>query len=78
MSEIGSSHLYRPLEAAELLAVSVDTLARWRRNGTGPRFLKFGRGRTAVIRYRQQDIDDFVQDSLRCSTSDTGDGLTPN
>jgi predicted site-specific integrase-resolvase len=78
MSKTGSNHLYRPVEAAELLLVSADTLARWRRNGTGPRFLKFGRGRTAVIRYRQQDIEDFVQDSLRCSTSDLGDVLTPN
>lgn len=66
----------RPLQTANQVAVqltiTIDTLARWRRLGKGPKFLKFGRGRSAVVRYRPEDVDAFVKASLLTSTSDTG------
>ena len=39
-------------QAARLLSLSHRTLQAWRRTGSGPSFIKFGR----AIRYRQQDI----------------------
>ena len=52
--------------AAHLLGVSVRTLERHRVAGTGPRFARIGR----LIRYRQQDLADFVDCNLRISTSE--------
>ena len=43
-----------------------------RRDGRGPRFLKAGRGRTARIFYRPEDIERWISDNLHQSTSDPG------
>jgi excisionase family DNA binding protein len=57
--------------AAKLLNLSVRTLERHRVAGTGPRFARLGR----LVRYRQSDIDEWVQSSLRTSTSDPTQNL---
>lgn len=49
-------------------------LERARISGGGPRFLKTGRGRTAKIYYRAQDIEAWIADQFRTSTSDRGQG----
>jgi predicted DNA-binding transcriptional regulator AlpA len=59
-------------EAATLLGVSTRTLERHRVTGTGPRFTKLGR----LVRYRQQDLADFVDRNLHTSTSE--ESLTAN
>lgn len=53
-------------EAAEVLRLQKNTLEVWRCTGKGPRFTRFGR----AIRYRQVDLDKFIQDNLHCNTSD--------
>jgi excisionase family DNA binding protein len=45
-------------EVAELLKVSVGTLRRWRREGTGPPALRLGRG----VRYLRRDLDAWAKD----------------
>ena len=45
--------------------VSERTLQRWRLEGIGPKFLKLGR----LVRYRQSDLDRWVDAQLRTSTS---------
>jgi predicted DNA-binding transcriptional regulator AlpA len=52
-------------QAARILGLSVRTLERHRVAGTGPRFARLGR----LIRYRQSDLTDWVDGSLRTSTS---------
>lgn len=52
--------------AAEYLALSASTLNKWRIRGEGPRFLKLGR---AVV-YRSQDLDDWLSQNIRRSTSE--------
>ena len=52
-------------EAAEYLNIKRNTLEVWRIKGGGPNFCKFGR----TVRYRKQDLDDFVEQSLVKSTS---------
>jgi len=52
-------------EAAGILRVSVTSLRRWRRQGAGPMFRKLGR----TVRYRPNDLSDFVASAGRMSTS---------
>ncbi|HVI85520.1 MAG TPA: helix-turn-helix domain-containing protein [bacterium] len=43
-------------EAAGILRISVTSLRRWRREGSGPVYRKLGR----AVRYRPNDLSDFV------------------
>ena len=54
-------------EAAGILRVSLTSLRRWRRQGSGPVFRKLGR----TVRYRPNDLSDFVASAGRVSTSNT-------
>jgi len=49
-------------QAATLLHQSLSTLRRWRRQGNGPAFVRFGR----LIFYQPQDLEEFV-DAHRCN-----------
>lgn len=51
-------------EAAARLGVKPNTLAKWRMQGRGPRFVKIGR----LVRYDDADIDAFLEQSKRSST----------
>lgn len=53
-------------QAGDWLGVSVRTLQRWRLEGIGPRFRKLGR----LVRYHQSDLEEFIANSARTSTSD--------
>jgi hypothetical protein len=55
-------------EVARILRVSVTSLRRWRREGRGPIYRKLGR----TVRYRSNDLSDFVASAGRVSTSGTG------
>jgi hypothetical protein len=55
-------------EAARILRVSLASLRRWRRQGSGPVYRKLGR----TVRYRASDLSDFVASARRMSTSNTG------
>ena len=55
-------------ETARFLKLKVKTLQAWRCRGDGPRFLKLGR----AVRYRLSDIEAFVNERTRTSTSDPG------
>jgi hypothetical protein len=55
-------------EAAGILRVSLTSLRRWRRLGCGPVYRKLGR----TVRYRANDLSDFVASAGRMSTSSTG------
>lgn len=67
-----NSKLLKASIVAAMLDVSEDTLNRWRQRGTGPKFCKFARNRQAIVRYRLEDVEAFIEASLRCSTSDSG------
>lgn len=53
-------------EAAEYLGLKSATLNKWRCYGEGPPFIKVGR----LVRYRLSDLDAFLMDRIRNSTSD--------
>lgn len=50
--------------AAEFLGQSVRTLQKWRYQGIGPRYLKYGTGRPASVRYLRSDLEAFRTASL--------------
>jgi hypothetical protein len=54
--------------AAEFLSVSTRTLEGWRLTGGGPKFVRLSK---RAVRYRLQDLERFVVERLRNSTSDT-------
>jgi len=64
--------LLRPVEVARLLSISLDTLARWRIEGRGPRYVKLGVGRKASVRYPQDAVDAFLQDPAGDASSNRG------
>ena len=54
-------------EAAQYLSVSPKSLETWRTRGGGPRFVRL---RSRAIRYRLNDLTEFVEQGIRASTSD--------
>jgi excisionase family DNA binding protein len=52
-------------EAARIFGISERTLERHRTAGTGPLFVRIGR----LVRYREQDLQDWIGRSVRSSTS---------
>ena len=64
----GIDPLLTVCETAEILRCSVHSLNKWRLTGNGPRFVRVG----SRVRYRRSAIADFIENSTRASTSDTG------
>lgn len=50
--------------AAAELGVEVKTMQKWRREGRGPRWMKYGPGRAAAVRYRRSDLEEFKRSSV--------------
>jgi len=55
-------------ELAELTGLSVRTIQKNRRTGSGIRFRKLG----SAVRYAMCDVDAYLEASVRRSTSDPG------
>jgi len=49
--------LLTPIEAAKFLGVSVETLAQWRSQFRGPRYIKL---ECRLIRYRLSDLEVYL------------------
>lgn len=58
-------------EAAMYVRLGKPTLERLRLKGDGPKFCKLG----SAVRYRQTDLDDWLESRLVRSTSETLGGL---
>ena len=61
--------LLTEIEAAEYLQLTRRALQAWRCQGKGPKFVKIS---ARAVRYRQGDLEQWVEDRLRSSTSDPG------
>ncbi len=61
-------HLLNQREAAAVLRLSERTLERFRLSGDGPLYVKAGRR----VAYRHEDLDRWVSDRVRTSTSERG------
>lgn len=62
--KIGVEATIREKEAAKLLGISVSTLRRWRRVGSGPLYRKLN----GAVRYTALDLQSFVDARVRVST----------
>ena len=58
--------MLRTKDAAKYLDVSKYTLEAWRCQGGGPAFIKMKK----AVRYRQEDLDAFLNSNIRTSTSE--------
>ena len=58
------------LQTAAILGLSARTLDRYRINGEGPPYYKFGQR----VRYARNDVDDWARACRRYCTSDDDDG----
>lgn len=59
-------------EAARYLGLEAEsTLAAWAARGFGPSWSKYGTGRTAAVRYKRRDLDEFI---ARCTTATSAQG----
>lgn len=56
--------MLRTTEAARYIGLRKSTLEAWRVRGDGPVFLKLGK----AVRYREQDLDDFLM-ARRCTST---------
>ena len=56
---------HRTPSAASYLGISRRTLEKWRVVGGGPPFAKLG----GVVVYDERDLEEFVRERLRSSTS---------
>lgn len=65
-THVGSKNYLTTEEAARFLNMSPATLAKWRTNGGGPRFRKFGR----AARYALSDLEAYVGQRGFDSTSE--------
>lgn len=54
-------------ETAAQLRIQPQTLRKWRLTGEGLKFVRLKRG---LIRYRQADVDTFIERGLCTSTSE--------
>lgn len=60
---------YDTAQAANILGISPRTLERWRLEGKGPTFRKFGKRAL----YTELDLIEWSDAQRRTSTSDTGE-----
>lgn len=61
------SELLTPNEAARIVRLSPNTLAKWRHYGTGPKFVKVG---TRRVLYLKCELDAWLAERGRQSTSE--------
>ena len=66
---IQKPYLLTEKEVAKMLGFSVRTCQAWRARGGGPRFVKIS---SRCVRYRREDLDTWIEERLRRSTSDDG------
>lgn len=52
-------------QAAEYLAVSEATLARWACERQGPPFVKIGEGPNAHVRYPSDLMDEYIESRMK-------------
>ncbi len=61
--------LLRQKEVAQILNLSPRTLEAWRHRGGGPRYLLLT---PRCVRYKKSDLNQFMEERVRTSTSDRG------
>ena len=58
------ARFFTPAELETAYRIPVATAAKWRWNGSGPAFVKFG----AKVLYRQSDVEAWIASKVRTCT----------
>ena len=69
LAEVKRRKLYTTAEISQIFGLHPSLLARKRADGSGPKYFKSGRGKTAVVRYRISELDDWIDAQMLSSTS---------
>tara|TARA_R110000868_G_scaffold104453_4_gene287609 strand:- start:13769 stop:13975 length:207 start_codon:yes stop_codon:yes gene_type:complete len=54
---------------SELIGIKAPTLRKWRWEGKGPKFVKFG----CRVMYNMKDVETYIAEQTRRSTVDVGE-----
>ena len=60
--------LFTEPQAARFLNFTPRCLQAWRQRGGGPKFIRIS---SRAIRYRKSDLDDWIDEKIKSSTSET-------
>ncbi|MCW8918733.1 MAG: helix-turn-helix domain-containing protein [Gammaproteobacteria bacterium] len=71
-----SNKKFTTKQAAEYLGVSTAFLERDRWAGARIPFCKYAEGRSGKVTYLKSDLDEFIENSKRSSTSEVKGGST--
>ena len=69
LAEVKGRKLYTTEEVSQIFGLHPSLLARKRADGSGPKYFKSGRGKTAVVRYRIAEVDKWIDQQMLSSTS---------
>lgn len=50
-------------EVSSMFSLAESTLRRWRTEKIGPKYIKLSKGQKGAIRYRKEDIIDFISNN---------------
>lgn len=64
-----SDELLTREQVAAMLGIESHTLACWRSEGRGPALIKFGRGRSAAVRYRRSAVEAWLADPAQAEAA---------
>lgn len=64
--------MWTSARAGAYLDLSVSEMAKKRMRGDGPPFIKLGPTKQASVRYRRSDVEEWLNQRMRRSTSDQG------
>jgi len=67
MNEKPKAPLLNEKQAAMFLGLKPRTLQAWRWSGGGPKYVRLS---ARAVRYRQSDLDAFVDTRIACNTSE--------
>ncbi len=56
-------------QLSEMIGIKAPTLRKWRWEGKGPKFVKFGHR----VMYNMKDVESYIEAQTRRSTVDLGD-----
>ncbi len=65
-------------ELAEWIGIPVHTIRAWRSKGLGPPYVNFGKERCGLVRYRQVDVQEWVDDQVVNRGKESLAGVPPS
>jgi hypothetical protein len=78
VNNVLEDEIFSATETAKILKCSVSTLARWRSEGIGPKYIKLSEHRKALVRYRSSELKAYLSKYGPGESVDPNNGITTN